>query len=80
MKLRTDLLKHLTAEDLAEVAERDVHRFKPQPLFSQTGTGSLSSASTSERAQEVEHSMELLRKLERRAAHDGKPSEPKSDR
>ncbi len=44
MKLRTDLLKHLTAEDLAEAAERDVHRFEPQPLFSQTGTGSLSSA------------------------------------
>ncbi len=80
MKLRTDLLKHLTAEDLAEAAERDVHRFKAQPLFSETGTGSLSSASTSERAQEVEHSTDLLRKLEERAANDGKGSAAKSDR
>lgn len=71
MKLRTDLLKHLTAEDIAEAAERDVHRFKPEPRFSKTGTGTLSSASTSERAREVEHSTELTRKLERRARQSG---------
>jgi hypothetical protein len=71
MKLRLDLLKHLTAEDIAQAAEANVHRFKPEPLFSQTGTGSLSSASTSERAQEVEHSMELTRRLEERAKAAG---------
>lgn len=72
MKLRLDLLEHLTAEDIAEAAEENCHRFKPEPLFSQTGTGSLSSASTSERAREVEHSMELIRKLEQRAKRSGK--------
>ncbi len=71
MKLRTDLLKHLKAEDIAKAAERDVHRFKPQPLFSQTGAGSLSPASTSERVQEVAHSTELTRKLERRVRQNG---------
>jgi len=71
MKLRLDLLEHLTAEDIAQQAEVNVHRFKPEPLFSKTGTGSLSSASTSERAQEVEHSMELTQKLEQRAKQTG---------
>ena len=67
MKLRLDLLEHLTAEDIAREAEANVHRFKPEPLFSRTGTGSLSSASTSERAREEVHSTELTRKLEHRA-------------
>ena len=72
MKLRLDLLEQLTAEDIAEQAERNVHRFKPEPLFSKTGIGSLSPASTSERAQELEHSTELIRKLEQRAQAAGK--------
>jgi hypothetical protein len=33
MKLRLDLLEHLTAEDIAQQAEVNVHRFKPEPLF-----------------------------------------------
>ena len=74
MKLRLDLLEHLTAEDLREAAEASVHRYKPEPLFSKTGTGSLSSASTEERAREVEHCMALTRKLEQRARRSGKPS------
>src|SRR5438046_604309 len=64
MKLRLDLLEHLTAEDIRRAAEESVHRFKPEPLLSKTGTGSLSSASIEERAKEVQHSMELTRKLE----------------
>ena len=71
MKLRLDLLEHLTAEDIRKAAEDSVHRFKPEPNFSQTGTGTLSSASTEERAKEVEHSMELTRKLESRARTSG---------
>ena len=66
MKLRLDLLEQLKAEDIAQVAEANVHRFKPEPLFSQTGTGSLLSASTSERVKEVGHSMALTRILEHR--------------
>lgn len=74
MKLRLDLLKQLTAEDIAAAAEANVHRFRPEPLFSKTGIGSLSSASTSERAAEVDHSMELTRRLEQRAQQSGASS------
>ncbi len=74
MKLRLDLLEHLTADDLREAAEASVHRYKPEPNFSRTGTGSLSSASTAERAREVEHSTDLIRKLQRRARQSGKTS------
>ena len=74
MKLRLDLLEHLTAEDIRQAAEDSIHRFKPEPNFSKTGTGTLSSASTEERAKEVEHSMELIRKLEKRASKSGKSS------
>lgn len=77
MKLRTDLLAHLTAEDIRMAAEESVHRFKPEPNFSKTGTGTLSSASTEERAKEVRHSMELTRKLEQRARRNGKRSDSK---
>lgn len=78
MKLRTDLLAHLTAEDIRQAAEESVHRFKPEPNFSKTGIGTLSSASTEERAKEVVHSMELTRKLEQRARKSGKASDSKA--
>lgn len=78
MKLRLDLLEHLRAEDIRQAAEDSVHRFKPEPLLLKTGTGSLSSASTEERAREVAHSMDLTRKLERRARRNGKHSGRKS--
>ena len=71
MKLRLDLLEHLTTEDVIREAQATVHRFKPEPLFSKTGTGSLSSASTLERANEVKRSTELARKLEKRAKKAG---------
>ena len=51
MKLRLDLLEHLTAKDIRRAASESVHRYKPEPLFSKTGTGSLSSASTEERVE-----------------------------
>jgi len=78
MKLRLDLLDQLTAEDIRKAAEKSVHRFKPEPLLSKTGTGSLLSASTEERAKEVKHSMELTRKLQARARKSGKQSARKS--
>ncbi len=71
MKLRLDLLKHLTTEDVMEEAVATVHRFKPEPLFSKTGTGSLSSASMQERAREEAHSMELIQRLTLRAQQAG---------
>lgn len=78
MKLRLDLLEHLTAEDIRKAAEESVHRFKPEPLLSKTGIGSLSSASIEERAQEEQHSTELVRKLEERARKSGKRSADKA--
>jgi len=74
MKLRTDLLEHLTDQDILEEAIATVRRFKPEPLLSKTGTGSLSSASTTERAREVARSMVLIRKLQQRAQQSGKPN------
>ena len=72
MKLRTDLLAALRPEDVMESVETHNHRYKAEPLFSQTGTGSLSSASTGERADEVTRSTVLIRKLTRRAKVPGK--------
>jgi hypothetical protein len=76
MKLRLDLLAELTMEDIAEEAEKATHRFKPEPLFSRTGVGSLSSASMEERAQEEAHSTALTAKLTQRAQRTGKRRAP----
>lgn len=56
MKLRTDLLAKLRPQDEAESVDAHNHRYKAAPLFSKTGTGSLSSAATDERASEVTRS------------------------
>ena len=40
MKLRTDLLEHLTAADILEEAVANRHRYKAEPSFSKTGIGS----------------------------------------
>jgi hypothetical protein len=61
MKLRLDLLEHLTDEDILEEVLANNHRYKPEPLFSKTGVGSLSSASTEERAQEEARSTAVNR-------------------
>ncbi|MEY3395762.1 MAG: hypothetical protein RL346_1999 [Verrucomicrobiota bacterium] len=72
MKLRTDLLQKLRPEDVMESVEMNNHRYKAEPLFSKTGTGSLSSASISERASEVERNTGLIRKLTKRVQSTGK--------
>ncbi len=80
MKLRLDLLEHLTEEDiLAEVLANN-HRYKPEPNFSKTGVGSLSSASTEERAQEEARSTALITRLKSRAQASGPESNSKSFR
>ena len=78
MKLRLDLLEHLTDEDILEEVLANNHRYKPEPLFSKTGVGSLSSASTEERAQEEARSTALIQRLKQRAAASGKKSSHKS--
>ena len=78
MKLRLDLLEHLTDEDILEEVLANNHRYKPEPNFSKTGVGTLSSASIDERAQEEARSRELTEKLEARARKSGKSSGRKS--
>jgi hypothetical protein len=72
MKLRIDLLEHLKDEDIMEEVLANNHRYKPEPLLSKTGVGSLSSASTEERAQEAARSTALIQRLEERARKSGK--------
>ena len=71
MKLRLDLLEHLTAEDILEEAVATNHRYKPEPLLSKTGTGSLSPASTEERAQEEVRNTALIQRLTQRSKQSG---------
>jgi hypothetical protein len=73
MKLRLDLLKHATPEEALKEGLAQNHRYKPEPLFSQTGTGSLSSATTEECAQEEARSTERIRK----AVQASQPTGPK---
>jgi hypothetical protein len=78
MKLRFDLLEHLTDADILEEVLANNHRYKPEPLLSKTGTGSLSPASAQDRAQEEARSAALAKRLKKRAAASGKKSSGKS--
>jgi len=79
MKLRTDLLERLTDEDILEEVLANNHRYKPEPLFSGTGVGSLSSASMQERAQEEARSTaRLQRAMKRSRPNGGKNKKPRS--
>ncbi len=78
MKLRLDLLDHLTDEDIMEEVLANNHRYKPEPLFSKTGVGSLSSASTEERAKEEERSTARIQRAIQRSKQSGGKSSPKS--
>jgi len=80
MKLRLDLLEHLKDEDILEEVLANNHRYKPEPLFSKTGTGSLSSASTAERAQEETRSTARIQKAMQRLKQNGGKSKLKSAR
>ena len=71
MKMRLDLLEQLTDQDiLAEVLANN-HRYKPEPLFSKTGVGSLSSASTEERVQEEARSTARIQRAMQRLKQNG---------
>jgi hypothetical protein len=83
MKLRLDLLKQLRDEDILEEVLANNHRYKPEPNFSKAGVGTLSSASTEERAQEEARNTELIRRLEERSKQSGTggvtPNPPSSE-
>jgi hypothetical protein len=78
MKLRLDLLEHLTAEDLLEEVLANNHRYKPEPNFSKTGVGSLLSASTEERVQEEARSTARIQRAIERLKPSGETGSPKS--
>ena len=78
MKLRLDLLEQLTDEDILEEVLANNHRYKPEPNFSKTGVGSLSSAATEERAKEAERSTALIARLKQRLQQNGAASKEKS--
>ena len=77
MKLRLDLLEHLTDEDILQEVLANNHRYKPEPLFSKTGVGSLSSASTEERAQEEARSTARIQRAMERLKQSGAKSKAK---
>lgn len=78
MKLRLDLLEHLKDEDILEEVLANNHRYKPEPRFSKTGVGSLSSASTEERAQEEARSTARIQRAIQRLKQNGAKPKRKS--
>ena len=76
MKLRYDLARLVTPEMVLEEALVLQHRFQTEPRFSQTGTGSLSPASTGDSAAEAARSTARIQKLMQLASPNGKPAEP----
>ena len=80
MKLRLDLLEHLTEKDILQEVLANNRRYKPEPNFSKTGVGTLLSASTKERAQEEARSTALIQRLKRRAQRTGQQSRRKPSR
>ena len=63
MKVRFDLVEKITPEMLKESVLANNHRYKAEPLLSKTGTGSLSPASTEDRAIEERLCTEITRQL-----------------
>ncbi len=71
------MAEKVTPEMLMESVLANNHRYKAEPLLSRTGTGSLSPASTEERANEEKLSLEITRKLMTGSETAGKPPESK---
>jgi hypothetical protein len=72
MKLRFDLVEKVTPDMLMKSVLANHHRYKAEPLLSKTGTGSLSPASTEDRAIEEKLSMDITPKLMNPSDDDGK--------
>jgi len=79
MKLRYDLAMKVTPKMALQEAQANQHRYKAAPLFSKTGTGSLSSASTKDSAAEAERSTVRIQKLTRAAKTNGSKAAAKND-
>lgn len=72
MKFRPDLVKKLTPEMIQAGVVGNTHRYKSEPLLSKTGVGSLSTASTEERASEDALSTAIIEKLMDKSNGTGK--------
>ena len=78
------IVAHLRAnkaivKDILEEVLANNHRYKPEPLLSKTGVGSLSSASIEERAQEEARSTARIQRAMQRLKQSGASSSSKSD-
>lgn len=71
MRLRTDLLKYLTEEDIIESALANLHRYRAEPTFAKTGVGYLAPTTPEDREADRRRCEELALRLERRAREDG---------
>jgi hypothetical protein len=80
MKLRLDLVEQLTGKDLLEEVLANNHRYKPEPNFSKTGVGTLSSASIEERAKEEKRNTALIERLKKRSQQSGRQKGKKVSR
>jgi hypothetical protein len=78
MKLRYDLAMKVTPKMVLEEAQANQHRYKAEPLFSKTGTGSLSSASMKDSVGEAARSTERIQKLMRVAKKNGSKAAAKN--
>jgi hypothetical protein len=78
MKLRFDLVEKITPEMLMESVLANNHRYKAEPLLSKTGTGSLSPASTEERANEEKLSSDIAQKIINESTNSGSKTAPES--
>jgi hypothetical protein len=76
MKVRYDLATSVTPAMVLEEALANQHRYKAEPLFSKTGTGSLSSASTNDSAKAAARSTARIQKLTRLAKKNGSKASP----
>jgi len=70
-RLRTDLLEYVTDKDILESVLANVHRYKPEPLFSKTGVGYLAPTTPEDREQEMKRSEALIRRLKQRQRRAG---------
>jgi hypothetical protein len=78
MKLRFDLVEKIAPEMLKESVLANNHRYKAEPLLSKTGTGSLSPASTEDRAIEEKLCTDIIQQLMSDPGNNGKIAAPKN--
>jgi hypothetical protein len=78
MKLRLDLLKYLTDEDIMEEALANTHRYKPEPLFAKTGKGYLRPTTPEEKEEEMRRSAAFIARIKARAEAGQKQEPPTS--